>query len=588
MKKSFSIYLFLVCLVAFQSCKKFENEPKDLDTYDIIFDPADLNAVRAQEFLNNIYTFLPTGFARVGGDFLDAATDDAVSIVPTASITYYTNGIVSVVNNPDQYFSNAYFGIRQANIFLANSAKIPVPAGNPIRTKRFNAEARFIRAFLYFQLLQRYGGVPLISDNVFTLNDNLQLKRNTFEECVNYIASECDAIKPNLYPDNDSNANNFGRIVQGAAVALKCRLYLYAASPLFNGGGIEADAELKKLTGYLTIDITRWQKVVDAVAEFKALGNYYSLQTGAAASGYRNIFINKKNSEVIFAKQSVNNFDIENNNAPVGYVGFAAIAGGGRTNPTQNFVDAFTTINGKPISQDLKSTTNPNGYDPASPYANRDPRFYVTVFFSNANTPSAASYNWLNRAVETFEGGRDKPNNNLVTQTRTGYYLRKFMGNFVTGTTYSQQSHNFIYFRYAEILLNNAEALNELGGRTEDAVKEIIEIRRRAGINAGTDARYGIPPGISQAAMRDIIRNERRIELSFEEHRFFDVRRWKNANTELNKTLTGMKITREANGSYTHEIVPVVSITFQDKLYHNPFPYDETVKNSALRQNFGW
>ncbi|MBD1395356.1 RagB/SusD family nutrient uptake outer membrane protein [Mucilaginibacter glaciei] len=577
MKKNYWIYILLLMVTAVvPSCKKVENEPRDLYTYDLTYDPQDQNAVLAQRALAGLYNFLPAGFNRVNGDFLDAATDDAVSSISNSPVSYYTNGIVSVGNNPDSYFSNSYNGIRQANIFLANIDKVPVPAANPNRTLGFKAEARFIRAFLYFELLKRYGGIPLVGDKVFGLDDNLQLPRNTYAQCVDYIAAECTAIKDLLYADAIADVN-LGRVVKGAAVALKCRLYLYAASPLFNGGGIEADASLKALTGYPNADPSRWQKVVDAVAEFNSLGYYSLLQSGTA--GYRSIFINKKNTEVIFAKQSVNNTDLENLNSPVGYNGGSA-ASAGRTNPTQDFVDAFTTVNGKSITTDLKSATNPTGYDPANPYLNRDPRFDATVFYNGQR--------WLSRPVETFEGGRDKPNSNVNTQTRTGYYLRKFLGDLTNSTNYPTQSHNFVYFRLAEIILNNAEALNELGN-TETSVQQIILIRKRAGIVAGSDGRYGIKAGISQAEMRVLIQNERRIELSFEEHRFFDLRRWKIAGTALNKTLTGVTIVKNPDGvTFKYQVVPVVNITFQDKLYHLPLPYDETVKNTGLVQNFGW
>jgi hypothetical protein len=187
--------------------------------------------------------------------------------------------------------------------------------------------------------------------------------------------------------------------------------------------------------------------------------------------------------------------------------------------------------------------------------------------------------------VETFEGGRDKPNNSSI-QTRTGYYLRKFMGDNRTTTTYATQSHNFPYFRYAEILLNAAEALNELG-RTEDAVNQIKPIRTRAGIPAGANGRNGIAAGITQAAMRDLIRNERRIELAFEEHRFWDVRRWKIAEQELSGPLYGMKITKTGT-TFTYEKVQIGTMVFSDRLYLMPIPYDETTKNAALEQNPGW
>jgi hypothetical protein len=175
-------------------------------------------------------------------------------------------------------------------------------------------------------------------------------------------------------------------------------------------------------------------------------------------------------------------------------------------------------------------------------------------------------------------------------QTRTGYYLRKFLFEFATGAAYANQSHNFPLFRYAETLLNAAEALNELG-RTEEAMQRIFTLRQRAGITAGTGNRYGIPAGISQAAARDLIRNERRIELGFEEHRFWDVRRWKIAETVLNGPVNGVRIVRSGTApafTFAYTYAPVTTLVFQPRLYLLPLPYDETTKNTNLTQNPGW
>ncbi|HMG07465.1 MAG TPA: RagB/SusD family nutrient uptake outer membrane protein [Mucilaginibacter sp.] len=570
------IYIFLLYFFAaavLPSCKNVQNEPRDLNTLPLIFDPQDLNATLAQQFLNNIYNYLPAGFNRIGGDFLDAASGDAVSSLSNTSISYYNNGIVSSTTNPDPYFSNSYNGIRQVNIFLANIDKVPVPPTNLTRTITWKAEARFIRAFLYFELLKRYGGVPLIGDKIFSLDDNLQLSRNTYADCVSYIVSECDAIKGQLNLEPISAATNLGRIPRGAAVALKCRVYLYAASPLFNGGGIEGDATLKALTGYLTYDASRWQNVISAAQELIALNAYSLVQSGT--TGYVNIFFQKQNTEVILAKQQINDFALETADSPVGYA-VNNVQSAGRTSPTQEFVDAFSTINGLPI------TDPASGYNPLAPYTNRDPRLNAIVFYNGSL--------WLNRpgGVQTFDGGLDRPNMPSANQTRTGYYLRKFLADNSTSSSYSAQSHNFVYFRYAEVLLNYAEALNE-AGRTEDAVTQLVLLRKRAGLQAGTAARYGIPGGISQTDLRTLIQqNDRRIELSFEEHRFWDLRRWKIANTELNKTLHGMQITKNSNGTFTYQVVPVTTIVFQDKLYHMPIPYTETVTDANLKQNSGW
>lgn len=574
MKRTVILFcLGMLLTVLLPSCiKDLETEPRELITEDIIWDKADVNAFYARQFLNSIYTFLPNGFNRVGGDFLDAGTADAMPSRIGTSVENYTNGRISVIQNPDAYWGNSYAGIRQANILLANIDAVPTPnAATQTTIRAYKAEARFIRAFMYYELLKRYGGVPLIGNQIFTLNDNLELSRNTFEEVVNYIASECDAIKTDLLPETAIPDGELGRIPRGAGIALKIRVYLYAASPFFNGGAASSPLKTRGIIGYPTADATRWQRVIDAVDSLRAL-NFYSLRPV-----FLDAFVVRKNTEIILAKQSVQNFDLENNNSPIGFINNGTQSGG-RTSPTQNLVDAF------PMSNGLAITEAGSGYNPANPYAGRDPRFRATMFYNNGGINSAD--NWLNRAVETYEGGRDKPNN-VPVQTKTGYYLRKFLGNHATATSYSNRDHNFPYFRWAEILLTYAEALNEVG-RTEDGVNQIKLIRARAGIAAGANTRYGIAAGISQAAMRDLIRIERRIELAFEEHRFWDVRRWKIADQELNGPLLGMKITATAPNTYTYERQQVGTMVFSEKLYLMPIPYDEITKNRNLEQNPGW
>ncbi|MBC7888246.1 MAG: RagB/SusD family nutrient uptake outer membrane protein [Ferruginibacter sp.] len=555
-----SICLFI--WIAVPSCKKdLETEPRDLFTADLVFDPNDKNAVLAKQFLADIYNFLPNGFNRIGGDFLDAAAGDAMPSRNNTTVEYYTNGLVSSILNPDAYWGNSYSGIRQANVFLANIDKVPATAAS---IKLWKAEARFIRAFMYFELLKRYGGIPLVGDKIFTLEEDLQVPRNTFDEVANYIVSECDAVKADLYPDAILDTD-LGRIPKGAAIALKCRLYLYAASPLFNGGAPSGAQKAKGLLGYINNDPARWQKVIDAAEELRAI-NYYALQ-----ASFINVFTAKKNSEVILAKQAVNNFDLENNNAPIGYTN-NGIQSAGRTSPTQNLVDAFTMLNGLAID------APGSGYSATAPYTGRDKRLDGTIFYNGLR--------WLNRSVETFDGGKDRPNNNTI-QTKTGYYLRKFMGDFTNNTSYANTSHNFVYFRFAEIVLNYAEALNEVG-RVEDAVQQIILIRKRAGITAGTANRYGIAAGISQTDLRTLIQKERRVELAFEEHRFWDVRRWKSAPVDINGPLYGMKIVKDANNVLTYAKVQTGNMVFSDKLYFMPVPYDETTKNVNLEQNPAW
>ncbi|RXF68622.1 RagB/SusD family nutrient uptake outer membrane protein [Arcticibacter tournemirensis] len=564
MKRSF--ILSIACFIALisSSCsKKFEQYPEDRNFESDIFDPGDKKGTGAKQFLFDIYASLPGGFNRIDGDYLDAATDDAVSSSFASNIVLFTNGQLTAANYPDNNWKNCYSIIRKSNFFLKHIGVVPIP--DSVKNDQM-AEARFLRAFAYFELLKRYGGVPLVGDTVFSLSDNLSLPRNTFAECVDYIASECDAAAEGLPNGAKIASADFGRVPSEAALALKCRLFLYAASPLYNGGGFEVNPGLKILTGYPDADPARWQKVITA-AEALTRASYYKLPSGTGNTAYSAVFTTKINTDIILSKQSSASTSIEVSNAPVGFV--APAASNGRTSPTQNFVNAFPNQDGSPYTG---SSTDMNQYN------GRDPRMKSILFYNGVK--------WLGRNIETFEGGLDKPNLPFKTQTRTSYYLRKFMGDFTNSTSYSNQSHNFPYFRFAEVLLNYAEALNEVG-RTEDAVAPLKLIRARAGITAGTNGRYGIPAGISQAGLRDLIRNERRIELSFEEHRFWDVRRWKIAGTVLNTTLKGLKIVNSA-GSLTAEEQTVSTLTFQNKYYHMPVPYSEMIRNPRLIQNEGY
>lgn len=570
MKKSFFFLLIAGGLLTMlvPSCRKYEQEPEDWFTSALTFDSVDRNGTVAAFNLNNIYNYVPNGFDRISGDFLDAAAGEAVPSRFNTPVEYFLRGTVTSLNNPDAYWANSYFGIRAANVFLANIDQVPIAT---LTKQYYKSEARFLRALFYWELLKRYGGVPLLGNEIIELNGNIERPRNSFAETVDYIVNECTVIKDSMRADPVSSSD-WGRASKGAAVALKCRVLLYAASPLFNGGGFETDPVKKALTGYPTFDASRWQKVVDAVTEFNALGTYYKLVTTGSPTAFASVFTTKMNSEIIFAKQAANTSALEVNQSPAGYV-VSNTRSLGLTSPTQNFVDAFPMANG------LAITESGSGYNAVTPYAGRDPRLAVTIFHNGLQ--------WLGRPVQTYEGGQDKPNNPAVApvQTRTGYYLRKFLGNFSGSTAFSSQSHNFPLFRYAEVLLNHAEALNELG-QVEAAVNQIKTLRARAGIAAGANTRYGIKAGITQDEMRTLIQNERRIELAFEEHRFWDIRRWKIAAQVLTTPLTGVRI---MNGTpVTYQPIPVLTPTFSNRLYHMPIPYDEMLKNSKLVQNEGW
>ncbi len=559
----FYIILFLAA-VSILGCRKENAGPLENNTEDYVFDPSDKNGIAAQQVLTNIYADMPTGFNRIGGDLLDAATDDALPSRNGTVIHTIINGDLNSSGHPDIAWAKNYSGIRKVNLFLSKVDIIPM-----VEVPIWKAEARFLRAFFYFELLKRYGGVPLVGDVIFTSKDNILLKRNSFEESVNYIVTECDAIKAVVRNETFINANvgSFGRATRGSVIALKARTLLYAASPLYNGGvPTAATAEQKAVMGYASYDAERWNKAAQAANELLTL-NVYPLE-----ATFNNIFLNRKNNELILPYLRGTTTDLETNNGPVGYKENGV--GNGNTSPTQDLVNAFTMLNGKAI------TDPTSGYNPASPYTNRDPRL--------ANTVLANGVSWLNRPLETFEGGLDKPNRNGV-QTKTGYYLRKFLGNFATATAYTAQNHNFVLFRSGELMLNYAEALNEYSGNVAAVSTQLINIRKRAGITAGADTRYGIPTGLTKEQMRELIRNERRVELAFEEHRYWDLRRWKIAEQVLNKDLAGIKITKNANNTLTYENIVAGKIKFlAPKMYYYAIPYSEIAKNQNLIQNYGW
>ncbi|MGO3194671.1 MAG: RagB/SusD family nutrient uptake outer membrane protein [Sphingobacterium sp.] len=551
--------LFATFACALSSCESdLEIVPIEQQVLEQVFDTKDSAGVNANRFLTDCYRFLPETGNRVGGDFLDAGTDDALSSNPTnTSVQQLALGTYTADSYPDNRWGSFYRGIRKTNIFIHNIDRVPLKGqlqnGTPLK-RVWKAEAKFLRALFYFELLKRHGGIPLLGDEVYQLDDNIELSRSSFQQCVDYIAAECDAIKDSLRTD-PFDLPNYGRPTKAAALALKSRLLLYAASPLFNGENIDGQ---NPLTGYADFSIERWQLAENAAMDVMDL-NLFLLE-----SEFTNVFITR-NKERIFAKQGDNNTSVENNNGPVGY---AAGINNGRTSPTQELVDAFGMENGLDI-------TDPNsGYNAEEPYLGRDKRFYATVFYNGAM--------WLGRPVETFEGGSDKPGGSQQ-QTKTGYYLRKFMGDFESSVNYSNVNHDHILFRYGEILLNFAEARNERLSAPDGSVYAAVErIRERAGL-----APFALAGGLSKSQMREIIRQERRKELAFEEHRFYDVRRWKIAEDQFDKELHAAVIYQTSTGTI-RQTVPVLQMKFETRMYLAPIPFSEVIKNPQMEQNPGW
>ena len=579
MKKTFYLYIVLACssLVMLASCRKaYEEVPLGQQIpLEIAFDEKDSAGTYALRYLATTYAEATmNNHNRIDQNYLDAASDDAVSSqVKISDVENIAKGAYTASNpNADNNWTRFWTSIRNTTVFTVMINRVPLnerlPDGRPARPA-YRSEARFLRAMLYFELLKRYGGVPLLGDKIYQIDDDIQVPRSSFADCVSYIVSELDNIRDSLRTKENINGTSYGRITKGAAMALKARVLLYAASPLFNGGNIDPT---NPLTGYTSADPNRWKLAADAAKDVMNLNSYGLMPK------FTDIFITQSepvstNNETIFWRQNGNGTSVERANAPIGY---RSSGSDGVTSPTQNLVDAFPMLNGLPISDPA------SGYNPNSPYTNRDPRLMGTVFYNGML--------WLNRNVETYTGGADRPGG-TSQQTKTGYYLRKFMGNFETssGGVYTDVTHDFIYIRYAEVLLNYAEAMNEFSGPTAEIYDILHQLRQRAGIEAGTDGNYGIASNLSKEQLREVIRNERRVELAFEEHRFFDIRRWKIAEAVMNQQLTGVNIQRTSSGFDSYDYVNVFTPKFRaPAMYLYPIPYDEVIRNANMKQNPGW
>ncbi|WP_256013900.1 RagB/SusD family nutrient uptake outer membrane protein [Desertivirga xinjiangensis] len=553
------------------SCKK-NGILDQVKTTDLSEESTFADSARTMQFLTRMYTDIgfsadPKRFADLGSSVgIYTLGDEVESNLQSANAfnIIFQTGAVSSLNIPTDSWTKPYQNIRRANVFLSHLSNTPL--SSKLRT-RTAAEARFLRAWYYFILLKHYGGVPLVGDVVYAATDPVPGKRATFEEVVDYIESECNAVAPLLPPIHESS--DYGRITRGAALALKSRLLLYAASPLFNGRD-----EMGGILGYPTYDATRWNKA--AIAALNVINlQAYSLYELANGEGFQKVFNLRKNSEYILATMAGNNRTLEAIWDP------PSRTGSGSVMPYQELVDAFGTINGKPITEDLKTPANPTGYDPAKPYENRDPRFKWTILFNEAerlNTSRTIS------KVYTYQGAEKDG----MPITKTGYYLRKMLNETtIASTTSSTTERCFPLIRYAEILLNYAEASNEADD-IETAYEQIIAIRKRAGILPGPDGDYGIPANLTQEEMRALIQNERRVELAIEEHRYWDVRRWKIAEKVSNKTLHGMRITPDGTG-YKYELINIRTPVFvAPKWYLWPIPQGEVNKTFELEQNPGW
>ncbi|MEI6947109.1 RagB/SusD family nutrient uptake outer membrane protein [Paraflavisolibacter sp. H34] len=583
MKKTILIFLSVAALA---SCKKasFLDDKTNGLTEEAVFS----DSLQTMNFLNKVYadagyTFGPSRFSGAGGSGnTELATDNAEGANNLAVwADAYVQGVVGPSNvgstfaTDKDFWNTPYKNIRRVNLLLE---KLPQAPFAPETRKRLAAEARFLRAFYYHYLVAAFGGVPLVGDQVFGIDDLINLPRNSFSDCIAYITAELDAAASELsgtvYRDAD-----YGRVTSGACLALKSRVLLYAASPLFNGGALTTDGALAALVSYPSEDKGRWQLAADA-AEAVIQSGTYSLNVDNATrpgNGFYQLFLKRVNSEYIFPYNRPAQKELETFYLPPTRSGSSVMR------PTQSLVESFPMRDGKSIRESSQ-------YQPNDPYINRDPRLEYSIIY---NGMSYMSNTGTKSAVLTYTSTGSTIANTTsdaytATNRFTGYFSRKMLDENLSNNSSGSTERAWPLIRYAEILLNYAEAITE-AGRPEKAYDPLKLLRERAGILPGADGLYGLRGGMTVAEMREVVRNERRIELAFEDHRWNDIRRWKIAGEVLKGYNSIDIITRTGTTTYVHTTGTARRpLNFRDALYLLPLPLSEIQKMPKMVQNPGY
>lgn len=523
-------------------------------------------------YVTNIYSYLDYDFGTYGGGMLASACDEAEYAWRSGSVNDFTNGAWSPTNDKSAIWDDCYSAIYRANHYLSvcddcDFSEYKYNKDYTAQINRFNRlkyEVRFLRAYFYFNLVRQYGDVPFTA-TLTTVDEANHLGRTPYNEVFDFIVKECDEIADQLPIDysllgDDAAANETGRASRIAVLALKARTLLYQASPLFNTTG---DKELWRKAALAS------KAVIDMCAENGIKLGKYSELWGAD---------NWQASEMIFMRRVGDLNWLESYNFPVG------VEGGNSGNcPTQTLVDAYEMkATGK-----LWNETG-SGYDPANPYVGRDPRFELTI--AKNGDKGWPSYN--GNELQTYYGGL----NGLPISgaTPTGYYLKKYCDASVnvSSTNSNSKRHSWITYRLGEFYLNYAEAVfRYLGGA--DATSSEFTMSAREAVNvirARSDVQMpALAVGLSADDFWKKYKNERMVELAFEGHRFFDVRRWKEGST-FDK-ITEMSITKNEDGTFSYER-KTVDRHWDDKMYFFPISQSEILKHQSIGvdfpQNPGW
>ena len=526
-----------------------------------------------QKMLTNIYGYMPNkDIADVSSALRDCGSDDAEYADPDASVQRFTNGNWTPIQTVDDKWS-LYYGIRSANEFLTHwqaDENGVLQATFDLSMYQYESkykkwwehlnvypyEAKVLRAYFFFELARRYGDIAMPL-TMLTAEEANAISKTPFDEVIDFIVKECDESAPYL-PNTYVGMldDEIGRVTKGFALAVKTKALLYAASPQHNPSGNKE----------------KWQKAAAAAKEIIDL-NVYQLAAAEKANNYLS-------PEVIMAIARSESQSFERYNFPVRFTEGERTSMAG-TYPSQQLVDAFQTLGGYDITLGANGwQTSDPAFDVTKPYDGRDPRFARAIL--------ANGMAFKGSTIETFVGGKDYSATRTELGTVTGYYLRRYIQESTSFTPENTvtNKHQWIVYRYAEALLSYAEALNEyLGGPTAtdgtftlSALDALNQVRANAGMPDVT--------ATSQTAFRDAVRREWRVEFAFEDHRFWDIRRWSIAQSVMGQ-LDGVEIIKNG-ATLTYSRKTVETRTWADKMNLYPIPQAETFNNPNLTQNTGW
>ena len=545
-----TILSILAIALASSSCSDFLNTSIDRNSTG---ETIATNYSAIWGFGRAFYTPIGYGFGMIDSNIFATASDEAQQTSAQSNVIYFNKGMLNENVNPlFTYYRNYYEGIRAANFFLdyvgdgkgeemlAQNRNLVTDKVNYERDLQslawFKAEAHVAKAYYYSELAKMYGGVPIVESFI---DDGTMIQRSTYEDVVEYVVREIDDYKSELALNWDEFKDREGRFTLGVALAIKARTLLYAASPLHNPDN----------------DVTKWEAAAAAANELLTHPDLaYSLDPS-----YGSYFVGGNpltSPETIYAVRRSQSNNMEKNNYPI-----ATQGGKSGACPTHNLVAAYEYV-GTP--------------DPENPYANRDPRLAASVV-TNGST-------WNGRVIDQSAGATDDMAN--ANASRTGYYLKKFLTDNLNLVQGQAAQHNWVAYRWGEVLLNYAEAMNEAYG--PDAVPAGFTISARQALQQVRDrASTKLPKVVAsdQESFREAVKRERRVELAFEDHRYWDLLRWKDAMDVLNKPVLGVAVTKTETG-WSYQVQEVATRTFYERNYYLPFLRSE-IENSGntLEQN---